>query len=301
MFIEQRQSVGRTYDQFNRKRAKLFLFNYAIPANIDGFGYDSSNRLTMFQRAVAALDVEFSINDLGNFVIKNDPNSEGVYFTGSGPDVANGTHWLIPEAIGANFPDIDFAEILPNALSRSFGVNYGFYPGVGVTAGIAITQTFDQTYDFDGLDYRFDDPNNFADFNIEYFDGSSWNFLMSVTNATPADRIAFASTVQASGMRITFTASSTNALACDWLLFYSNNTSPSSNFNATQPVEWGALVFDPTGSAVDAVLDERPMVWFNVGEPLAPSTATLDSTTIKPGERARLIHGEFSADIMENV
>lgn len=299
MYIAHTKSIGRAMNAFSNKQVKLFLFNTARPLNNDDFPFDPSDPLACYANCVGVTEGDFVVNDSESVVCKQATNRSGINFKGSGVDPATGNHWLIPNQVLTNRPEnvsnrFNFLNMLNIDASGS-----NWADNTSIQVGDWIEYAFDYDVDIDGIDFDMSSTSSFGTFDVQVWDptlnagAGDWVVAQSFDTSTTDVRHQFGQTYTTQRVRIFFTGSSSSNFGINYLAFWSATTTPVANFPTTNPVTWGLAVFNLSGHPAQAVLGtEFPYMWMNVGSPLAPNDATVDSTTIKPGQPVRLLHFE---------
>lgn len=306
MYISHIKSTGRALDDFSRKSIHLFLFNTARPVDNSDFAFDPTDPLACYANCVAVAKGNFVIENNRNLICKQTPDREGVRFKGSGLDQSTGNHWLVPSALTTNRtndPQERFSLINMLALDEA-----RWSDNTPVAFGDWFEYQYDHDVDVDGIDFDFVSTDNIGSFEVQIWDSAAnegageWTVVATYDGNTYTDRDQFVQQYTTRRIRVLFTASGSSNFASDHLMFWSTNTSPAENFDTTVPAGWALAVFDLKNHPAQAVLpNEFPYMWMELGSPLAPNSATVDSVEIKPGRPVRLLHFEVVGQTVGDI
>lgn len=308
MIIEQSKSIGKTLDNLSNKQCKVFLFNTDIPANNAMIPFDPTDPLAMYSACSAVLETQYSYNEnTGVITFKGVPENTGIHFKGHGPDVTRSgkVHNVVPLSISTDMdmPNNSRFDIL-NIMNTNVDANWS--NGTQIRTGHYIEFVFEEMSQLDGLDYRFNSANTFADFSVKYYDetlndgAGDWVIVYSTADRTYQDRVTFDSPINASVVRIEFDVDSISPINAQRIQFFSNKLDYVNTVRSD--VQWAMILFDVQGtSAISAVGTDFPYIWMNVGSALSPSEMILAKVSHQPAQPARLVHCEIVADEVEDV
>lgn len=309
MLIEQAKSLGESFDALSNKNVKVFLFTGTIPATQAEVPFDLTDVLSVYTASAGAVETKLTYDSAtGKIQFRPNSNKVGLDFKGSGPDVTRegNVYWCVPTSIATTHPltpssQFDFTDILTQDVVQD---NSKYDSDYDVTNGETLDFEFGYVADIDGIDFSFPNSLNIANFTLQYWDSVGEQYVDITTvdvSSTLDQRIDFGATYNTTSIRMVFTGSSTNTMKINHIRFFSNNTSPATNYDTVSPVTWCMMFLDIRSHGADGVIDNWPAIWMDVGSALAPAELTLASTTINPAQSPRMIFCEIEGKHVEDV
>lgn len=309
MLIEQSKSIGESFNALSNKNVKAFLFTGTIPATQAEIPFDPTNVADVYTNSVGAVETQLTYDNVtGKIQFRPNPDKSGLHFKGTGPDISRNSsvYWCVPTSFSTNrdIPDgikFHFTNILQ---SSSASADSYYIDTLVVQTNDHVEFGFEYVADIDGIDFNFPTASAASNFTIQYWDIDLEQYVdittIDINNNT--QRLEFGSTYNTNSMRIVFNSTSVFPMRIDYIRFFSNNTSPTTNFDAAAPVTWCMLFFDLVGHGADTAMPGIwPFMWMDVGSALAPAEFTLASTTINPAQPARMIFCEIEGNNVEDI